>query len=89
MKSTYNLTPIVSWFLGLCILTLGILNLILIHPVPGLVLIFISLFFFPPVGNFLKGKTGFSVPFPVLVILAFVIFWFTLGVSDLGELYGF
>lgn len=89
MKSTLNLTAVISWFLGLCILSLGILNLIQIHPVPGLVLIFISLFFCPPVGDLSKRKLGFSIPFPVLVILALVIFWFTLGVSDLGELYGF
>lgn len=77
-----------SWCLGLIIFTLGILNLILIHPVPGLVYILLSLLFFPPVENFFRQKFSFSIPFAVLLVLALVIFWFTLGVSDLGEIYG-
>ena len=88
MKNSFSITGIVSWILGLMIFTLGILNLLLIHPVPGLVYILLSLLFFPPVEDLLRLKLGFSVPFPVLLALAFLIFWFTLGVGDLAEMYG-
>ncbi|MHA6279999.1 hypothetical protein ACXYMT_07440 [Salinimicrobium sp. CAU 1759] len=77
-----------SNFLGLIILSLGILNLILVHPVPGIIYVLLSLLFFSPVENFFKRKFRFSIPFPALLVLALVIFWFTLGVSDLAEMYG-
>ena len=88
MKKTSTITASASWFLGLIIFTLGILNLILIHPVPALAYTLLSLLFFPPVEEFLRRKLGFFIPFPVLVVLALVIFWFTLGISDLGEMFG-
>lgn len=75
----------VSWILGSLILTIGISNLVLVHPVPGLTIVFLSLLFFPPVNN-LGKKLGFSFPFGTKLILAFIIIWFTLGVSDLGDI---
>ena len=88
-KITLDFRTLVSWFLGFMIFSLGILNLILIHPVPGGILIFLALIYFPPVEGLFQKKLGFSIPFFLLVVLALVIFWFTLGVSDLGEMYGF
>jgi hypothetical protein len=88
MKNSIKLTAVLSGFLGLVIFTLGILNLLFVHPVPGMVYILLSLLFFPPVEDFFKQKFGFSVPFPAFLVLALVIFWFTLGVSDLAEMYG-
>lgn len=88
MKNRISITETVSWFLGLIIFTLGILNLILIHPVPGLIYVLFSLLFFPPVERFFRRKFGFSIPFAALLVFALVIFWFTLGVSDLAEMYG-
>ncbi|WP_029034809.1 hypothetical protein [Salinimicrobium terrae] len=88
MKNSLQLSTVVSWLLGLIILTLGVLNLILIHPVPGLIYILLSLIFFPPVEKLFRHRLGFSIPFPILVVLAVIIFWFTLGVSDLAEMYG-
>lgn len=88
MRNSINTTAVICWFLGLIIFSLGLLNLILIHPVPGLLYLLLSLLFFPPVEDLFKRKVGFSIPFPALLVLALVIFWFTLGVSDLGEMYG-
>jgi hypothetical protein len=34
----------------------------------------------------LKKNFGFTIPFAVKVVLALFIFWFTLGISDLGDL---
>jgi hypothetical protein len=76
----------ISWFFGLVVLAIGILNLLLVHPVPGAVFIMLSLFYFPPVNAILKQEVGFSIPAVVKIILGIVIIWFTLGVSDLGDM---
>jgi hypothetical protein len=86
MKNSISFTAVVSNFLGLIIFSLGMLNLILVHPVPGIAYILLSLLFFSPVENFFKRKFRFSIPFPALLVLALVIFWFTLGVSHLSEI---
>jgi hypothetical protein len=85
MQGKISLQNVFSWFFGLAVLTIGILNLILIHPVPGIVGICLSLFFFPPVNNLLLKRFGFAIPFAVKIFLALFIFWFTLGISDLGD----
>lgn len=89
MKSSAKISRITGWLLGLTIATLGILNLILVHPVPGLIYILLSMPFFPPLREIFQQKTQIKIPFVLLFILALVIFWFTLGISDLGEMYGF
>ncbi|QNA43315.1 hypothetical protein [Lacibacter sediminis] len=85
MQGKISLQNVFSWFFGLAVLTIGILNLVLIHPVPGIVGICLSLLFFPQVNELLKKWFGFVLPFAVKVFLALFIFWFTLGISDLGD----
>ena len=86
MQQKLSLQNIISWVFGLAVLTIGILNLVLIHPVPGIIGLLLSLLFFPPVNDLLKKQFGFTIPFAVKVVLALFIFWFTLGISDLGDL---
>lgn len=86
MKDNLMAINIISWLCGLIVLTIGISNLLLVHPVPGVAFILLSLLFFPPVNAVLKQKAGFYIPFAVKAILAIVIIWFTLGVSDLGDM---
>jgi hypothetical protein len=57
-----------------------------VHPVPGAVFIMLSLLYFPPVDAILRQNVGFSIPIVVKIILGIVIIWFTLGVSDLGDM---
>ncbi len=76
----------ISWVLGIVVFTIGAANLLLIHPVPGIVGLALSLLFFPPVNNFFKEKFGFQIPLAVKIILGLAIIWFTLGVSDLGDM---
>ena len=85
MQGKLNIQYMTSWILGLLVFTIGILNLILIHPVPGIVGLCLSLLFFPPVNELLKKNVGFVIPFAVKIVLALFIFWFTLGISDLGD----
>lgn len=85
MQGKVSLQNAISWFFGIAVFTIGILNLVLIHPVPGITGLLLSLLFFPPVNDLLTKKFGFAIPFAVKIFLALFIFWFTLGVSDLGD----
>lgn len=76
----------IGWALGLLLFAIGVMNLLWVHPVPASICILISLVYFPPIASLLKQKIGLSIPLPVKIILAIVIIWFTLGVSDLGDM---
>ena len=86
MERTLNIKNLISWIFGAIILILGLLNLFLIHPVPGIAFLVFSLIFFPPVDDLLLKKLGFSIPFAGKLVFFIIIIWFTLGVSDLGDL---
>ena len=77
---------VTGWVAGILVLTVGILNIILVHPIPGVVYLLLSLVYFPPASAYLKQKTGFSIPAVVKLFLGIVLFFFTLGVSDLGDM---
>lgn len=88
MNNKSTITDILSWLFGILFLIIGILNLILVHPVPGIIYIFISFLFYPPINSMLKKKFGFSISFTVKLILFLLIMWPTLGVGDLAEILG-
>ena len=77
-----------GWLFALLLVTIGILNLIQVHPVPGIIYLLLALIFVPPLTQGLKNRTGFTIPVAVKIILGFIIIWFTLGVSDLAQIYG-
>ena len=78
---------ILNWIAGLILLTIGLLNLFLIHPVPGIAFIIFSLIYFPPVTELLKKNLNLIIPPIVKVFLFVFLVWFTLGISDLGDLF--
>lgn len=83
-----KITPLslLSYLLGSLVFVIGLLNLFLVHPVPGLVFILLSLVYLPQTNTLLQKRFGFAIPLPVKIVLGIVIVWFTLGVSDLGDL---
>ncbi len=83
-----NALNVISWIFGLLLVTIGVMNIVLVHPVPGIFYIVVSFLFFPPTNVFLKKKFNFLIPFWLKVVLLFLIMWPTLGVGDLAELYG-
>lgn len=83
-----NASDFISWFFGVVIFTLGILNLFQVHPVPGIIYILLSSLFIPQTNKLFRKNVGFTIPLAVKILLGLVIFWFTLGVSDLAEMYG-
>ena len=76
-----------GWLFGLILVIIGVMNLLLVHPVPGIAYLTFSLIYFPPVNEWLRAKFGFRIPSAVKIILGIFIMWFTLGVSDLAEMY--
>lgn len=89
MDNISLLKNILGWTFGMVVLATGILNLVLVHPVPGMIYLVLSLVFFPPVNNLVIKTTGYNIPTTLKIILGIMIVWFTLGISDLGEMYGF
>ncbi|MGZ8550271.1 MAG: hypothetical protein ACXWV2_06405 [Chitinophagaceae bacterium] len=76
----------ISWILGIIVFIIGALNLFLVHPVPGIVGLLLSFLFFPMTNDVLKQYFGFTIPIVAKIILGIMIIWFTLGVSDLGDM---
>lgn len=88
MIKTFSIKDILSWFLMILFIIIGVMNIIKVHPVPGIFYILISLFFYPPLDRITKLRFSFIIPYIIKIIIAFVILWVTLAVGDLAELYG-
>ena len=86
MNNNSMVLSVISWIFGIIVLAIGVLNLILVHPVPGVVYLLLSFVYFPSANAVLKKRFGFSIPLVVKIILGIVIIMFTLGVSDLGDM---
>lgn len=86
MNNNSIILNIVGWIFGIAVLAIGVLNLFLVHPVPGIVYLLLSLVYLPPANAILKHRFGFAIPLVVKILLGIVIIMFTLGVSDLGEM---
>jgi hypothetical protein len=84
MNNRTNIWSTSGWIFGIVVLTIGVLNMFLVHPVPAVAYLLLSFIYFPPVNAFLKTRFGFSIPLVVKIILGIVLIMFTLGVSDLG-----
>ena len=81
-----NVWSISGWIFGIVFLTVGILNMFLVHLVPGVGYLLLSFIYFPPSNAYIRKKFEFAIPVVVKIILAIFIIMFTLGVSDLGDM---
>ncbi|ALJ00916.1 hypothetical protein [Rufibacter tibetensis] len=86
MEANYSMSTLLNWIFGTLVLTIGVLNLFLVHPVPGITYLLLSLLYFSPAHLIFKRWFGFSIPILVKIILGLVIILFTFGVSDLGDM---
>ncbi|RDC64152.1 hypothetical protein [Adhaeribacter pallidiroseus] len=75
-----------AWVFGLAVLTVGLLNLFLVHPVPGTAYLLLALVYLPPANAYFAKRFNFSIPLVVKIMLGLLLFLFTLGVSDLGDI---
>lgn len=87
MRDKSNFGNLTSWIFVILFFILGVLNLIFVHPVPGMVYLMLSLIYLPSTNAFLKNKFGFSIPLVAKIILGLVILWATLAVGDLMEMF--
>lgn len=87
MNKKINIGNIISWIFGIIFFVIGVLNAILVHPVPGTFYILLSFIYLPSTNTILKKKFGFSIPLAVKIILGLVILWGTLAVGDLMEMF--
>jgi hypothetical protein len=81
-----RILSLTGWLFGLTVFAIGVLNIVLVHPVPGVVYLLLSLLYFPPISKLFMEKVGFSASPVVKIIIGILIIWFTLGVSDLGDM---
>ncbi len=86
MGSTSSVWNIISWVFGALVFTIGVMNMVLVHPVPGIIYFLLSFIYFPPAYSLLTERFDFSIAAIVRIIMGIVIVWFTLGVSDLGDM---
>jgi hypothetical protein len=75
-----------NWAFSLVLIIVGMLNICLVHLVPGLIYLLLLCLYFPPITDFIKTKVDVKIPFLAQIFLAIVIIMFTLGVSDLGDM---
>ena len=78
---------VISWIFGIVFFVIGILNVFLVHPVPGVLYILLSFVYFPMADVVLKKRFGFKIPYIVKIILGLVILGGTLAVGDLMEMF--
>ncbi len=86
MQENNTTLTLINWLFFIAVIVVGILNLFLVHPVPGTAYLLISLVYLPPANTFFNNRLGFSIPSLVKMILGIVLFLFTFGVSDLGDM---
>ena len=75
-----------GWLAALTLIAIGILNFLWIHAIPAMVYLLLSLIYLPPANELLRKRFGLHIPAILKLALAAAIFFFTLGVSDLGEM---
>lgn len=79
---------IISWIFGIVFFVIGVLNIFLVHPVPGVFYLLLSLMYLPQTNTILKKRFGFSIPLVAKIVLGLVILWGTLAVGELAEMFG-
>lgn len=75
-----------GWLFGALLVATGIANFVLVHPVPAAAYLLASLIYFPPSSAALTRALGWRPPVAIKVIAGVAILWFTLGISDLGDM---
>lgn len=88
MVKALTVSTISNGLFAMILIAIGVLNIFLIHPVPGIVYLLLSLVYLPPANAILDEKFAFRIPTILKIILGVVMIMFTLGVSDLGSLHG-
>ena len=87
MSNSSKTRNIISWVFAILFLGIGILNIFMVHPVPGLIYIAIASIYLPGANTAVRKNLGFTIPFAAKLIIGILAMWFTLGVGDLMEIF--
>lgn len=79
-------SKVANWLFGILVFTIGVLNIIWIDIRPGIIYIILSALYFIPAELITKNKTSLKILKVFKIIFAILILWFTLGISDLGDM---
>ena len=82
------MTNFVSWAFFAVFIVTSMLNVVLVHPVPGIFYLLLSIIYPPLINDFLRSKIGFAIPMWLKVVIGVVVLWGTLAVGDLAEILG-
>ena len=77
---------VVGWACGLLLLGLALAYLRWVHPVPALACVLLALACLPPTEVVLARGIDLRLPGVAKVAMVLAALWFSLGVSDLGDL---
>lgn len=86
MESKHTIGELLAWLFVIFLLGVGIVNIFLVHPVPGIAYLLLALVFLPPLNSVFTERFGSIIPLILKIILAVLIILFTFGVSDLGDI---
>ena len=86
MNKTLDAGNLFSGLFAIVLIVIGILNIFLVHPVPGIVYLFLSILYLPQANDMLWKRVVYPIPLAVKIVMGIVIIMFTLGVSDLGDM---
>lgn len=76
-----------SWIFAVIFFSLGILNLIFVHPIPGLFYLLLAVFYLPFTNAILFKQLGFAIPLWIKTLAGLILLWGTLAVGDLMEIF--
>ena len=87
-KSDTAAFRLISRVFGVVFVALGLLNLLLVHPVPGVFYLLLTVLYFPAATSVLEQRLGLTIPFGIRITVGLVVLWGTLAVGDLAEMAG-
>ncbi len=88
LQSESVLSRTVDWTFGLLFVVVGLLNLFLVHPVPGVFYLLLSILYYHRTHQFTRCKFGVTIPLAVRIVIGLVVLWGTLAVTDLADMAG-
>ena len=86
MEGKITALNLVNAILGITVFAIGVLNVLLVHAIPGVIFILFSFLYLPRANPVIQKKFGVKIPSMVKILLGIVLIWFTLGISDLGDM---
>ncbi len=77
---------IISWIFGIIAFAIGVINTFWGNDMYfGIMLVVLSLVYFPPLNVILKKSTGFTIPGILKILVGLFIIWSSLGVGELFD----